>query len=208
MGARDACRSKSVDRGPLISCTAVMASRHVFCFNTGQRIRALLRGRGAPFNWRAVGNFSRRARDHDWKIRNREIRTAAGAVQASRAGCHGRRAPLRGIRIGRGHRGRREGVDHAHSRGPCRQDRGDRPEERDRSREDPRGRRRSQPRFGSQGRGAGSSGAGRAPDEREPAHRRVARCGRCPRDRPAHRASTQPRVHHGRSDLSQGPDCH
>ena len=36
----------------------------------------------------------------------------------------------------------------------------------------------SQPRGGGQGRGAGSPGAGRAPDEREPAHRRTARCGR------------------------------
>ena len=153
---------------------------------------------------------SQHVRSHEERIRNRnrQIRTGARAVQAPRARAHGRGAPLRGIRPGGRPRGRRQRVDHAHSRGPRRQNPRSCPAKRHRHRERPDRRCASQPCRGCESRGAGSARPGRAPDEGEPAHRRAARCGDCARNRPAHRASPQPRVHHGRSDLSQGPDDH
>ena len=66
----------------------------------------------------------------------------------------------------------------------------------------------AQPRVGGQSRRARAQGRGRAVDERKPAHRRASRRGRCPRNRAAHRTPHQPRVHHGRADVSQGPHRH
>ena len=69
-------------------------------------------------------------------------------------------------------------------------------------------RRTAQPRVGGPGRRTGAAGQGRAADEGQPPHRRAARGGRGARDRPAHRPAPQPRVHHGRADVSQGADRH
>ena len=66
-------------------------------------------------------------------------------------------------------------------------------------------RRAAQPRRGGQGRGARAQGRGRAADERQPAHRRAPRRGGGAGDRASHRTPHQPRLHHGRADLSQGP---
>ena len=69
-------------------------------------------------------------------------------------------------------------------------------------------RRAAQPCVSGQGGGAGPPGQGRAADEGQPAHRRTAGRGRRARDGPAHRPAHQPRLHHGRADVSQGADRH
>ena len=69
-------------------------------------------------------------------------------------------------------------------------------------------RRAAQPCRGGEGGGARAPGRGRAADEGQPAHRRAARRRRREGDGSAHRPAHQPRVHHGRADLSQGPHRH
>ena len=133
------------------------------------------------------------------EARNRQVRSAAGEVPSLEPVPDGGGASLRGDRPGRRTRGRREGLIAPILVGPAA-----------RIREVARqgGIDLGQPRIVDAPHSHAAAakavelvrqGRGRAPDERQPAHRRAPRRGGCARDRPAHRAPHQPRLHHGRA---------
>ena len=140
---------------------------------------------------------------------NRKVRTAARAVPRPRAGADGRRASVRGDRRWPAPSRPRERADHADPRRPGGEDRGDRADRPASTSADVRI--VDAPHSHAAAAKAVElvrDGRGRAADEGQPAHRRAARRRRRARDGPAHRPPHQPRVHHGRADLPQGPDRH
>ena len=173
----------------------------------GHRSHAPLEGDGPAADGRRPGQ--QQETRHEPRVRNGKVRTAAGEVRGSGAGPDRGRPSLRGDGAGRRHRGRREGADRADSRRPGRQDPGNR-----------------QGRAGST---SGRRGSSTLPTAMPRPPRPWSWSARgeaellmkgslhtdellgavvAQGDGPAHGAPHQPRVHHGRADLSQGADRH